>query len=114
MDLHDAIEDHISLHQQVSDYAGKPDGALRAEDVQRPDRCELGKWLPGEGAAHQARAEHAMLTEAHVAFHEVCADTVRRADAGALAQDALGDKGPLYAALARLCLSISRLNVRIQ
>jgi len=114
MDLHDTIEDHVTLHQQVADYARKPDGALKAEDVQGPDRCELGKWLPAEGAAHRALAQHATLTEAHVAFHRVCADTVRHADAGTLGEHALGEKGELHAALVHLCFSISKLNVRIQ
>ena len=114
MDLHDAIEDHVTLHQEVVDYARKPDGALKAEDLQEPDRCELGKWLPADGAAHRALAQHATLTEAHAAFHEVCADTVRRADAGTLPENALREKGELHAAFTHLCLSISQLNVRIQ
>jgi hypothetical protein len=114
MDLHDAIEDHVTLHQQVADYARKPDGALKAEGVQRPDSCDLGKWLPAEGAAHRALAQHATLTEAHTAFHEVCADTVRRADAGTLPESALTEKGELYASFTHLCFSISKLNVRIQ
>jgi hypothetical protein len=114
MDLHDAIEAHLELHEQVSSYARKPGGALEAEQVEKTDQCELGKWLPAEGAAHQALAQHATLTEAHAKFHAVCADTVRHADAGTLGQDALGDKGDLHAAFVDLCLSISRLNVRIQ
>lgn len=114
MDLHDAIEDHVKMHHEVSEYARRPDGALKAEDVQRPGECDLGKWLPAEGAAHRALAEWARLMEAHVVFHQVCADTVTHADAGTLGEDALGDRGELHAALAQICVSISRLNVKIR
>jgi hypothetical protein len=114
LDLHDAVEDHMNLHQQVVDYGWKPDGALKADDVQGTDRCELGKWLPAEGAAHQSRPEHGKLADAHAAFHQACADTVRHADAGTLPPNALGDKGALHAAFVHLCISISRLNVKIQ
>lgn len=114
MDLHDAIEDHVDLHKQVSDYAAKPDGTLDPDGVKRADACELGKWLPAEGAKHQALPEHPELTEAHVAFHAACADVVRQADARTLEENALGSKGPLHLSLVNLCFSISRLNVKIQ
>lgn len=114
MFLHDAIEDHMDLHNEVESYAGKPNGALKAEDVQKVDQCALGKWLPDEGAAHQAHDEYSKLTDAHVAFHSVCADTLRHADEGTLPKDALDAKGELTKSLVNLCAALSKLNVRIQ
>ncbi|HEY1693989.1 MAG TPA: CZB domain-containing protein [Polyangiaceae bacterium] len=114
MELHDAIEEHMDLHKRVEDRVGSGEGSLDADEIQKPDQCELGKWLVGDGAKHQTRPQHTKLAEAHAAFHGACADVLRQADAGTLEDGALGDKGPLYAALAELCVSISSLSVRIQ
>ena len=114
MDLHDAIEAHVDLHKEVTDYAGKRVGSLDAVTVERTDQCDLGKWLPEEGAKHQALPEYGKLIEAHGAFHVACANVVKAADEGTLDEEALGQKGALYAALVDFCYSTSKLNVKIQ
>lgn len=113
MDLNEAVLDHMTLHHAVTEYAKKPNGALKVEDLQAHDRCHLGRWLSTDGAAYRALAEHASLEKEHAAFHKASAETVRRADAGTLDDDSLGEKGELKASFTRLCLAMTRFGFKI-
>jgi hypothetical protein len=73
------------------------------------DKCWLGQWLAGGGAAPKLPNEHAALREAHERFHKVVATTVVQADAEKLPEDALSDKGHLKTSLVQLVMAIGTM-----
>ena len=44
--------------------------------VRADDRCDLGKWIYGEGTAYQAASEYQNLKLLHAQFHETAASVV--------------------------------------
>lgn len=44
--------------------------------VKRPDACELGKWLAGEGAVYAKLPEFAAVREKHADFHRIAGSVV--------------------------------------
>ena len=44
--------------------------------VRADDRCDLGKWIYGEGMAYQTEAEYQDLKILHAQFHETAASVV--------------------------------------
>jgi len=45
--------------------------------VRADDRCDLGKWIYGEGAAYQTASEYQDLKLLHAQFHEIAASVVK-------------------------------------
>jgi methyl-accepting chemotaxis protein len=60
----------------------KPDGSIKPADVAADNKCELGKWIAGEGAAFCNCEEFATLKAEHARFHKAAAAVVIRADKG--------------------------------
>lgn len=44
--------------------------------VRADDRCDLGKWIHGEGKAYQTTSEYQNLKLLHAQFHETAASVV--------------------------------------
>lgn len=82
MNFDDAIRSHSDWKLKLALYLERPDGSLSPAIVEFAEGCALGKWLHGDGSVHATRPEYATLMEAHVRFHQVAAEVVRRADAG--------------------------------
>lgn len=82
MNFKDAITAHALWKMKLTNYIKKPDGSLKPSEIEPDNRCELGKWLHGEGKKHSASAEYKQLVEIHAKFHKAAANIVRRADAG--------------------------------
>ncbi|MDO9184334.1 MAG: CZB domain-containing protein, partial [Bacteriovorax sp.] len=70
------------------------DKSLKANDIQFDNKCELGKWIYGEGAKHSALPEFATLKAEHARFHKAAADVITKADSGQSTSEeiALGSK----------------------
>ena len=58
------------------------------------NRCDLGKWISGEGMKYASMEEYKTLKAEHARFHKAAAEVVRRADAGEKVSEetALGSK----------------------
>jgi hypothetical protein len=99
MNLEEVLTVHLVLQHQVTAYADKPDGSLKAPDIRPDDQCPLGRWIRTDGAVQQGSPEYAALMAAHEKFHRLSADIVRHADAGTLEKSMLGEKGAYKASL---------------
>jgi hypothetical protein len=80
MNVADAIKAHAQWKVKLTGYLMNPDHSIRAEEVALDNRCELGKWIHGEGA--KLGAEIADLKTTHAAFHRAAAAVVRKIDSG--------------------------------
>jgi hypothetical protein len=68
---------------KLSLYLRKPDGTLHPHEIEPDNKCDLGKWIVGEGAKFSALPTFRSLKVGHARFHKAAADVVRRADSGA-------------------------------
>lgn len=88
MELMQAIAAHIKVKKSLSAYVARPDYSLKAGLVGAIDRCELGRWIIGEGRRYSNVPEFSALVASHARFHRAAADIVSRADSGqALVQE---------------------------
>lgn len=78
----EAIKAHSAWKLKLSNYIRKPDGSLKADEVQSDHKCDLGKWIHGEGMKHKSLADYKTLRDQHATFHKAAADVIRRADSG--------------------------------
>jgi methyl-accepting chemotaxis protein len=73
--LNAAITSHARWKGQLRDALDRgelPDPV----SVRADDRCDLGKWIYGEGAAYQTASEYQDLKLLHAQFHETAASVV--------------------------------------
>lgn len=82
MDFDEAVKAHSSWKLKLSNYISKPDGSLKANDVQVDNKCDLGKWIHSEGAKYSSMPEFKTLKASHADFHKAAADVIKRADSG--------------------------------
>lgn len=82
MDFDEAIKAHSSWKLKLGSYLRKPDQSLKAADVAMDNKCDLGKWIYGEGAKHSALPEFSSLKTEHAKFHKCAAAIITMADAG--------------------------------
>jgi Chemoreceptor zinc-binding domain len=81
MNFDEAISAHAQWKQKLKSYTAKPDGSLKAADVQTDNKCPLGQWIYGEGHKYNALPEFRTLKDEHMKFHKAAADIINRADA---------------------------------
>ena len=82
MNFDQAIAAHAEWKHKLAAYLRKPDHSLKAADVALDNKCELGKWLAGEGSRFAHLPEYATVKSEHSRFHKVASEVVHRADAG--------------------------------
>ena len=82
MDFDSAIMAHSAWKQKLGVYLRNPDKSLKANDVEVDNKCDLGKWIYGEGAKHSALPEYSTLKTEHAKFHKCAASIITQADAG--------------------------------
>ena len=82
MDFDEAIKAHSSWKLKLSVYLAKPDGSLKASEIQLDNKCALGQWIYGEGSKWSALPEYATLKQEHARFHKAAAQVVTKADSG--------------------------------
>lgn len=94
MDFDEAIKAHSAWKLKLSQYLEKPDGSLKATDVQMDNKCVLGQWIYGEGAKHTSLPEYSTLKNEHASFYKAAAEVIRKADSGqSVSEDvAIGSK----------------------
>jgi hypothetical protein len=87
MNFDEAIYAHSEWKLKLSAYLRKPDGSITPADIAPDNRCQLGKWIHGDGAQFSSLEAYDTLLREHARFHRAAADVVRRADAGENAKE---------------------------
>jgi methyl-accepting chemotaxis protein len=87
MNFDEALTAHTNWKMKLSSYLRKPDGTLHPQEIEPDNKCDLGKWIVGEGAKFSALPTFRSLKAEHARFHKAAADIVRRADSGAKIAD---------------------------
>lgn len=82
MDFDQAIASHSSWKSKLRAYLAKPDRSLAASDVAQDHKCDLGKWINGEGKAYASLPEFQTLHSEHSRFHKAASDVIQHADSG--------------------------------
>ena len=83
MDFDDAIAAHITWKVRLSQFIeGTRSDSISSADVEQDNRCDLGKWIHGEGAAFKAAPHYQDLVEKHAHFHKCAAEVVRKVESG--------------------------------
>lgn len=115
MDFNEAIKAHSAWKMKLSAYLAKPDGSLKAADVEKDNVCELGKWLHGEGTKHNSVAEYAPLVKDHATFHKCAAEVIRKADAGQNMSEevALGSSSAFATASSNVVGAIMKMKAKL-
>lgn len=84
MNIDDVIRAHAAWKAKLSNYLANPDRSLNARDIGSDNKCELGRWIYGEGSRHANLPEFATLKQEHAHFHTAAACIVARVDRGEL------------------------------
>lgn len=115
MDFDHAIAAHAEWKRKLATYLAAPDHSLNAEDVSADNRCELGKWLAGEGKKFAKLAEYGTVVSDHAKFHQAAGEIVRRANAGQKVAEevALGAKSDFAAASSSVVRSVMALKSKV-
>lgn len=94
MDFDKAIDVHVQWKDKLAAYIANPDRSLKSATVELDDRCELGKWLHGEGRKNCKLPEFEKVVSDHARFHKAAGDIIRKADSRQLTKGevALGAK----------------------
>lgn len=116
MDFEQAILAHRHWKDKLSDYLKKPDHSLSAMEVAKDDKCELGKWIHGDGAKHAKSPEFQQLRSEHARFHKAAADVVHKADSGAnvSGDTALGGHSEFSAASTAVVKAIMSMRSKLE
>jgi hypothetical protein len=82
MNFDQAISCHVQWKSKLASYLNHPDHSLSAAEIAKDDRCDLGKWLCGEGQKYANSPEFKKLVADHAHFHAAAAEIVKKADTG--------------------------------
>ena len=87
MDWMEIIGAHVMWKQRLTAFlAGESTESLDPETIRLDDRCALGKWLYGEGAAMSELPRYEEVRGLHAQFHQYAADVVNLHLAGNTAE----------------------------
>ncbi|SRR5581483_149889 len=79
----DAISAHVQWKVRLRVHISEGGEAkLDSDEIEHDDRCDLGRWIHGEGTRYEADDAYAKLLDEHRMFHRVAAAVVRHANAG--------------------------------
>lgn len=114
MNFDEAIKAHASWKIKLQAYLNKPDGSLKPLEIQVDNKCDLGKWIYGEGAKHSALPEFSVLKTEHAKFHKAAAAVVTKADHGQNVSEevALGSKSDFGNASSSVVSAIMKMKAK--
>lgn len=115
MDFDGAIKAHSDWKLKLSRYLRNADGSLKAADIRPDNRCPLGQWIHGDGAAFAREPDFAVLKDAHAKFHVAAAEIVQKADAkqDVAEEIALGAASPFGTASMTVVSSLLKLKLKV-
>jgi chemoreceptor zinc-binding protein len=116
MDFDQAIAAHAAWKGKLSQYLANPDKSLQPSEIAADNRCELGKWIAGEGKKYEKIREYDTVKMSHTQFHKVAAEIVQRANAGkAVSADVvLGAKSEFASASSAVVRAVMALKSRVR
>ncbi len=82
MNFDEALKTHVGWKMKLQGYLTKPDGSINVAELTADNRCELGKWIYGEGSHYAGVPEYRTLKNEHARFHKAAGSVVNRANAG--------------------------------
>lgn len=82
MDFEQARQAHFAWKRRLSEYIRRPDGSLKPHELACDDKCDLGKWIYGDGSRFSQLEEFQELKNVHADFHKNAAAVVTKADSG--------------------------------
>lgn len=111
MDFNAAILAHSAWKRKLTQYLAKPDKSIDPAELEKDDRCDLGRWIYSEGKKLASDPTFKELTKEHADFHKAAADVVRRANAGKSVSEevALGARSPYARATTAVVHALSVL-----
>jgi hypothetical protein len=111
MDLDGAIQAHEAWRLKFLFYLVKKDGSMNPDSIGRDHRCELGKWLHGDGKKYSWMPEYATLLKLHARFHRAAADVVSQVNSSDAAgkEIAVGEASAFAAASEKLEAAIKEM-----
>jgi hypothetical protein len=89
MDFDGAIVAHTAWKNRLKAYFEKHDGSLSAAVVDLDEKCELGRWIYGEGKQWSQKPAFRELKNLHSQFHLAAAALVRKVNSGQAVDDEL-------------------------
>lgn len=115
MNFDEAIKAHTDWKIKLTIYIKKPDGSLKPAEVCLDNKCKLGQWIYGEGAAHKSIPEYSTLKTEHAKFHKAAADIIQKADSGqSVTEDmAFGTKSVFASASTAVVTSIMAMRKKV-
>jgi hypothetical protein len=115
MDFDHAIAAHAAWKNKLAKYLKTPDHSLQPSEVALENRCDLGKWIDGEGKKFAKLPEYASVKSDHARFHKVAAGIVQRANAGEQVAEevALGAKSEFASASSEVVRAIMALKSKV-
>lgn len=111
----DAIAAHLNWKRRLRDCLdGRPLSVTSAQAAQ-DGKCDLGKWLFGEGSRFANLASYRRLVEQHARFHGEAAKILLSIEKGNLdeAEDMLLTDGPFSESSAEVVAAIGQLRADI-
>ena len=82
MDFDGVIQAHMQWKSKLRDFLDGKGDKLDPAVVGRDDKCALGQWIYGKGAAHSHKPGFAQLKGKHADFHQCAAHVIRLAQGG--------------------------------
>lgn len=115
MDFDQFIKAHIAWKNRLSQYLAKPDHSLTPMEIAQDNKCDVGKWIAGEGAKYSSLPEFQTLRTEHARFHRAAADVIRHADSGQNVNEevALGGKSEFSAASSAIVSAIMAMKNKV-
>lgn len=116
MDFDEAIKAHSAWKMKLSTYLKKPDGSLKASDIQADNKCSLGQWIHGEGEKWSFLPEYSKLKTEHAKFHKAAAQVINKADSGqdTTEETALGAKSEFALASTAIVTAIMAIRKKAE
>lgn len=116
MDFDDAIKAHSAWKMKLSTYLKKPNGSLKAAEIQPDNKCNLGQWIHGEGKKWAALPEYTTLKNEHARFHKAAAQVVTKGDSGQSTSEdtAIGAKSEFASASSAVVAAIMAIRRKAQ
>jgi methyl-accepting chemotaxis protein len=115
MDFDHAIAAHSEWKHKLAVYLKKPDRSIKPEEIALDNKCDLGKWIAGEGKKFANFPEYAFVKSDNTHFHKIAAGIVQRANAGQQVTEevALGAKSEFASASSAVVRSIMALKSKV-
>jgi len=116
MDFEKAINAHADWKNKLSKYLDNPDQSLQSAEIALENKCELGKWIEGDGKQFAGKPEFATMKSHHANFHKIAAKIVHRANSGEKVSHelTLGGKSEFVSASTAVVRAIMALRAKIE